>query len=550
MFKNNYLSIFVIAVFAISSISRADSIREIDASSLAHLLEKAVLDDELFSNAKEAAKAGINEQLDNSFIPINVSENELNQALSLFKKAFYLSKSFDNAEIEYDSFLLPNSDLATIHTTWTSITDNKNRELLKAKEKASFSKDQQIRINIIDDDDSLLVNAKGKVTISLPTQYLRFKLTQENLGKPVTQGDYKITLLALDRNIYQVLIQNIQGKSLHDIDIAIMAMSRNGRLSFVETKMGPDPQQANQTIQALISDLKSGKKTSKQVISEMQSLQKKWQDTTLYTQQVHGLIQEVQILIPQTIAERTFNIVAVAKPDVNFEEPKPVNSVRYKNSVKPIFSSLSEAELKKIVSCRSARNSALFQFNQLEVECSIPKLANSSYATFTFDDIKLINNSKQNLAIESSTVIQEATLRLSLEDSNSNQPISESTNIQGKLRIKYPLAITANIITKTDAIESMYIEHNLFMFANYDLNEIDTFNIPFMPIRGFDTTGRELVRLPDFHSFSNDDDGTEMNTIAFWGNLNKVEVDTVQNWAEFTILVNLKAAPLLKTNKD
>ncbi len=68
-------------------------------------------------------------------------------------------------------------------------------------------------------------------------------------------------------------------------------------------------------------------------------------------------------------------------------------------------------------------------------------------------------------------------------------------------------------------------------------------------IRAYDAAGRQLERHGHGET-ATDDDGTYRWHIAFYGEVARVEIDTVEGWVELDLPYNLTPSPLLPAGHE
>ena len=70
-----------------------------------------------------------------------------------------------------------------------------------------------------------------------------------------------------------------------------------------------------------------------------------------------------------------------------------------------------------------------------------------------------------------------------------------------------------------------------------------------VPIRAYDAAGRQLEQHPNSDA-GPDDNGVEIYHMGFYGNVARVEIDSVESWAELDLPYDLTPAALLPAGHE
>ena len=110
------------------------------------------------------------------------------------------------------------------------------------------------------------------------------------------------------------------------------------------------------------------------------------------------------------------------------------------------------------------------------------------------------------------------------------------------LKVKYPLEVKTAVITPSQAGQ-VKIDGPFVTYAEDEGKTPDSSFGKLRPIRAYDAQGRQLAR----HGYSEttvDDNGADIKHVSFYGNVARVEIDTVESWTELDLPYDLKPAPL------
>ena len=223
-------------------------------------------------------------------------------------------------------------------------------------------------------------------------------------------------------------------------------------------------------------------------------------------------------------------------------------------SPRPSFRSFTEAQLRAGIKIISARSHAMFGYNTPEVRVKLPKVSNSHYAELEFGPATLVSAAGGKVPFEleqggyqEDTFSDEIRFRMA----NSDQVI-RFARVRGRVKVKYPLAVKTAVIKPGEAGPpelAVKIDGPYVAFAEDEAKKPDPSFTKLRPIRAYDAAGRQLEQ----HGYSEtatDDDGTYRWHIAFYGNVARVEIDTVDAWADLDLPYNLTPAPLLPKGRE
>ena len=218
-------------------------------------------------------------------------------------------------------------------------------------------------------------------------------------------------------------------------------------------------------------------------------------------------------------------------------------------SERPNFRSFTEAQLKAEIKIVSRRSYAVFGYNTPEVRVKLPAVSNSHYAEIEFGPATLVSAAGRKVSFEQEHGgYQEETFsdEIRFRMANSDKVI-RFARVRGRVKVKYPLAVKTDVIKPGQAGPPELAVTIDGPFVNYVESEDKTPQSSFSalkPLRAYDAQGRQLER----HGYSEtttDDEGRDITHTSFYGNVARVEIDSVENWAELDLPYDLAPAPLL-----
>jgi hypothetical protein len=222
-------------------------------------------------------------------------------------------------------------------------------------------------------------------------------------------------------------------------------------------------------------------------------------------------------------------------------------------TVRPSFRSFTEAQLRAEIKIISARSYAMFGYNTPEVQVKLPQVSNSHYSTIEFGPATLLSATGQKVPfkLEGSGYTEEKfsdEIRFRIADSDK---IIRFAHVRGRVKVKYPLTVKTAIITPTQPgppelaakIDGPYV-----YFAEDEEKTPGPFFTKLRPLRAYDAAGRQLEQHSN--SDASDDNGVEIRHVGFYGNVARVEIDTVESWVELDLPYDLTPAPLLPKGNE
>lgn len=219
------------------------------------------------------------------------------------------------------------------------------------------------------------------------------------------------------------------------------------------------------------------------------------------------------------------------------------------------FKSFTEAQLRGEIAIIAGRSHAVFGYNTPEVRIKLPSATNSSYATIEFSEPKLLNELGKAVRYELEHGVYDPKkfsdeIRFRVPDSDA---VVKFTHARGTVKVKYPLSVgTLELKPNTPEAKqlALTIDGPFVRFAQDTLQVPESSNDDNLkPVRAYDSEGRLLERY-SMTEWITDDDGNSVTSMAFYGNVARIEVDTVEQWAELDLPYDLKPAPLLPAGHE
>jgi hypothetical protein len=218
-------------------------------------------------------------------------------------------------------------------------------------------------------------------------------------------------------------------------------------------------------------------------------------------------------------------------------------------SERPSFRNFTEAELRAAIKIVSRRSYAVFGYNTPEVRVNLPKVSNSAYSKIEFGPATLVNaaGAKVPFELEESGYMDEECASEIRFQPTGRGTILGFARARGQVKVKYPLVVKTAVITPTQPGPPELAVKIDGPYVNYVESEDKTPQSSFSklkPLRAYDAQGRQLERH-GYSETSTDDNGADVTHTSFYGNVARVEIDTVESWAELDLPYNLTPSPLL-----
>lgn len=227
---------------------------------------------------------------------------------------------------------------------------------------------------------------------------------------------------------------------------------------------------------------------------------------------------------------------------------------KYVEGAKPVFRAFSEAQLRSEIRIVPARSYAMFGYNTPEVRIQLPRCANSAYASIEFGTATLLDAKGAEVPFELEEGGYEASkysdeIRFSPKE---GEGILAFAQVRGHVKVKYPLSVTTLSATKAKpgpAALAVKLDGPFVAFAEEEAKLPDAAFSELHPARAYDAAGRQLEAF-SYSESGYDDSGAYLKRMAFCGEVARLELDSIEGWAELELDYDLKPAPLLPAGKE
>lgn len=236
------------------------------------------------------------------------------------------------------------------------------------------------------------------------------------------------------------------------------------------------------------------------------------------------------------------------------ERSELTGTPRFSDDVPHQFREFTEAQLRAETTIVAARSYAVFGYNTPEVQVRLPHVSNSAYAQIDFSDPKLMSAAK-------------APMKYELERGGYNEErfsdevrfrpvrgdrILSFAHARGSVKLKYPLVVKMLALTPSQLGPhelALKLDGPYVSFSEDAVKVPDVSFTKLQPIRAYDAAGR-LLEAYSTSETSIDEDGVERKHMAFYGNVARLELDSVETWAELELPYDLTPAPLLPAGHE
>jgi hypothetical protein len=216
--------------------------------------------------------------------------------------------------------------------------------------------------------------------------------------------------------------------------------------------------------------------------------------------------------------------------------------------VKPSLKKLTAEEVRTAIRVTSSRTSALFGFNNAEVQIHLPRVDNSNWIEDDFSDPKLFDAKKREVKYEKEQgIYNHDTWSTEVRFAGLNGKPVDFAHAVGTVRIKYPLVMKTVTVKKSETKKARDTGVTIDgPFVKTDLSKIpeSAFASKLEGVRAYDKEGLRLERVMGYSS-SSWEDGVSYRGYAFHGEVARVDVDVAQQWATFEIDYDMPPVPKL-----
>ncbi|HYX67716.1 MAG TPA: hypothetical protein VE825_01175 [Terriglobales bacterium] len=231
-----------------------------------------------------------------------------------------------------------------------------------------------------------------------------------------------------------------------------------------------------------------------------------------------------------------------------------IQNPKFLESVPQTFQAFTESQLRAEIHIVSARSYAMFGYNTPEVQVKLPRVSNSAYSTIDFSDPTPVNEAGGHVKFEQERGGYNEEkfsdeIRFRIPDSDQ---IVRFAHARGSVKVKYPLAVKTITVTPSQPGPkelALKIDGPFVSFAPDAVQVPDTSFTKLKPVRAYDAQGH-LLEPYSYSETGTDDDGVERTKMAFYGNVARLEIDSVENWAELDLPYDLAPAPLLPAGHE
>lgn len=478
-------------------------------------------------------------------LPTNRFPDNLVQGLSLFQKSFF----FDSAEtaknelvFEGDSKQVPWAELVRAKLAWTAARDSGKKNVLDVKANGAA------RMQSLDDANSGKVllsrevapkvrQLEGKMTLRYPTGISILEFSAADTRTEKKAGDLTCRLLRAENDLAAIWCNRVPVAPL------LFAVSASGvNLDTRGVTRGPWAFYEETQRKGKVSD-----QTLDTYAHSMADLDKEGLVTII---KAKGKVAKVVVARPTGFKEDERDIVAWRTPDFSESCPK-IPAPRFATPIQSPLAlvTLDAARVLKETSIRPARSHAMSGFNDPLIIVSLPHYANSYFAEVKVKDLTLTKGMKKVAFDGQGPFLGDSGIthsyRMDPDRSSVRGPVDFDT-AEGTVEIRFPTAIrTRRVSSKepsdTIAIDGCSVE---LKARNVKLDRKDKRPI----LRAYSVDGRALQLVGTVLAmYSGEGPGDQ--ELRYWGQVDHVEIDEVTTWANVTIPVRLKAAPLLLEEK-
>lgn len=474
----------------------------------------------------------------NSFSPpVNVSQQEINEALSFIQDKSY----YDGSSIETDIFFIPNYLYSKFELNWETASDgNQNFKVENTFNNKSGFLDENgfLTMHIRTPDKKQLPKSisavNGTMQVDIPIEFKKISFSPEELNKVKNNEGYSAKLIKCNHDLAVLEIKSIDNEK----EILIIYDS-TGKRVVVYRDVGV-----------------RNSKTHENLISC----------------RAEGIIDRIDIYFPVKKIQKVLNLSANNSNTMVGNKTK-VLKPRYALLLgKYNFKKLTEVEVKRDIKVFAGRCNALSKYNFPEVRVMLPKFDNSAYAEINIETPVVTDTKGTRIPVQTlgsgyymhnsftkELMIYRKGSESILDIDEQSAPINFA-KMSGNIKVKYPL----EIVTESYKIEGKLPETLLVSAPNTLEYNPEILSIPdffntnfrngFCSVRAFDNENRLLKPFSGQGSKNSSEidpktkKRVELSFFiikSFWGTIYRFEIDRVKKWAEFGISYELEPAKML-----
>ena len=215
---------------------------------------------------------------------------------------------------------------------------------------------------------------------------------------------------------------------------------------------------------------------------------------------------------------------------------------------RPVFRKLTAEEARSAIKVTSSRTSALFGFNNAEVQIHLPRVDNSNWIDDQFSEPKLFDQKKREVKYEKEQgIYNHETWSTEIRFAGVDGKPLEFAKATGSVRVRYPLVMKTLSLKKTETAKA---EEAGLRFDG-PLIKADLAKIPegafasdLAGIRAYDKAGKRLEKVMGYSSSSWEND-VSYRGYAFHGDVARVDFDVAEEWVTLEIDYEMPPAPAL-----
>lgn len=229
---------------------------------------------------------------------------------------------------------------------------------------------------------------------------------------------------------------------------------------------------------------------------------------------------------------------------------------KYLKDVPRDFRAFSEDELRQSIKLVAGRSHAVFGYNTPEVRVQLPKVSNSAYSEIDFGEPALVDSKGKPVEFELERGIYDEEkfsdeIRFRNPNSEDEKPLAFA-RAKGSVKVKYPLGVkTLKLTPLMRGPKELALKLN-GPYVSFD-EEVAALpgntSDQLKPVRAYDAVGR-LLEPASYSETSTDADGVYRKKMAFYGVVARLEIDSVEGWAELEIPFDLPPGLLLPAGHE
>ena len=231
-----------------------------------------------------------------------------------------------------------------------------------------------------------------------------------------------------------------------------------------------------------------------------------------------------------------------------------VQNPKFAENVARDFRTFTESQLRAEIKIVSVRSYAMFGYNTPEVQVKLPHASNSAYSAIDFSEPILVNEAGQPVKFEQERGgynEEKFSDEIRFRTPDSDQ-IVRFAHVRGSVKVKYPLQVRTLTVTPSQPGPkelALKMDGPFVSFSPDAVQIPDTSFTTLKPVRAYDAAGHPLEQY-SYSETGTDDDGVERTKMAFYGNVARLEIDSVESWAELELPYDLAPAPLLPAGHE